>query len=259
MNVLASWRPCCQESRAVSAAPYAPISSAMSGQTTGRPMSVSSAFCTAGLRKVPPCTTICSPKNGRIGDLEHLVQGVLDHRVSQPGGDIADLGAFAQGLLDARVHKDRAARAQVVGRLRAAGQRGEIGDVVAHIAGKSFDEGAAAGGAGFIDLDVLDLPVLDEDGLHILPADIQDEGDLRVEGLGGAEMRQGLHQPLVDAEGGADQVFAVAGDRAAGDVRLQPELLEALAHALQTRLGGADGVAAVAGVVAVRHPAVRNR
>ena len=75
-----------------------------------------------------------------IGDLQHLVQGILDHRVGQAGRDIVDRRALAQGLLDPRVHEDGAARAQVAGSLSRAGQLGKIGHAVAHAAGKRFDE-----------------------------------------------------------------------------------------------------------------------
>ena len=37
-------------------------------------------------------------QNRRVGDFQDLVDGILDHRVSQPGGNIADFSAFSQGL-----------------------------------------------------------------------------------------------------------------------------------------------------------------
>ena len=38
-------------------------------------------------------------QNRGVGDFQDFVDGVLDHRVGQPGGDVADLRAFPQGLV----------------------------------------------------------------------------------------------------------------------------------------------------------------
>jgi hypothetical protein len=62
------------------------------------------------------------------------------------------------------------------------------------------------------------MPILDEDRLHILPTDIQDKGHLWVEGARRPEVGQGFHDALVAAERRPDQVFAVTGHRAAGDL-----------------------------------------
>ena len=86
-------------------------------------------------------------------------------------------------------------------------------------AGKSLDESPAAGRAGFVDLDALDMPISDENGLHILPADIQDESHLRVKGARRPVVGQCLHNALVAAKSRPDQILAIPGHRAAGDSR----------------------------------------
>ena len=53
-------------SLAYSAAPNAPISPAMAGRTTSLPVSFSKERSTASFRKVPPCTTICSPSSSGV-------------------------------------------------------------------------------------------------------------------------------------------------------------------------------------------------
>ena len=50
-------------SRAVRAAPKAPMMPAMAGRVTSRPSSCSKARRTASLWKVPPCTTMCLPRS----------------------------------------------------------------------------------------------------------------------------------------------------------------------------------------------------
>ena len=55
------WSRC--RSRAARAAPKAPISPAMVGRVTFRPSSCSKARSTASFRKVPPWTTMCSPRS----------------------------------------------------------------------------------------------------------------------------------------------------------------------------------------------------
>ena len=99
----------------------------------------------------------------------------------------------------------------------------------------------------------MDLPVFDEDGFHVLAADIQDEGDLGVESRGGAEVGQRLHHALVNAKGGADQVFAIAGHHAAGDVGQEAARLEGRADQAEAGLHRPDGIAAVAGIKIIDH------
>ena len=58
-------------------------------------------------------------------------------------------------------------------------QLGEILNLVAQRAGKRLQERAAAGGAGLVEEDVVDDAVVNLEALDILPADVDDEIDVR--------------------------------------------------------------------------------
>ena len=62
------------------------------------------------------------------------------------------------------------------------------------------------------------MPILHKDGLHILAADIQYEGHIRVEGSCRSEMGQCLHHTFVATERGPNQVLTVASDHAPRNV-----------------------------------------
>ena len=132
-----------------------------------------------------------------IPDFEYLVEAVLDHRVGQAGGDVRYVRPFAQGLLDFGIHEDRAAGSQVAGRLGQDGFLGELGGGEAQGVGKGLDERAAARRAGFVQLDPVQDPVLDEHGFHVLASDIEDEIHFRAYLLGGRVMRQRFHHRQV--------------------------------------------------------------
>src|SRR3989304_3561806 len=56
----------------------------MSGQVTSRPKRCSRAFCTAGLRNVPPCTTICSPSESVLVTFKTLCSAFLMTEYASP-------------------------------------------------------------------------------------------------------------------------------------------------------------------------------
>ena len=191
-----------------------------------------------------------------IGDFQHFVQRIFDDRICQSGGNIVHAGALAQRLFHFRVHKNRAARAQIAGRLRGGRFGGEIRHTVPHRAGKRFDERAAAGRAGFIQFDILNVSVLHINGFHILPADVQNERHIRVESAGGAEVRQRFHHAHIEPEHRVNQIFAVPRDHRAGDVRRVFARPKQVADFCQPVFHCADGVAVVAGIMAEQHPSV---
>jgi hypothetical protein len=78
------------------------------------------------------------------------------------------------------------------GMLAADGRLGELLHGHAHGVGEVGDERAAARRAGLVEHDVLDDAILDLEALHVLPADVEDEVHVGHEGLGAAEVGDGL-------------------------------------------------------------------
>src|SRR5699024_3538990 len=87
---------------------------------------------------------------GGGGDLEHLEEGILDHRVGQSGGDIRHGSPLLLGLLDVGVHENGAPGSQVRGVFGEECLLCEILHAVVQGFGEGLDEGTAAGGAGLI-------------------------------------------------------------------------------------------------------------
>lgn len=83
-------------------------------------------------------------------------------------------GSAALGLHDDRLDKNGAALAKVAGVLAPQRQRAEVPDGDAHARGLLLDEGARAGGADLVHLEVGDLAALRGDILRVLPADFKD-------------------------------------------------------------------------------------
>ena len=82
---------------------------------------------------------------------------------------------------------------------------------------KGFDEGAAAGGAGLVQLHTVHRAVFDLDALHVLSADIQDAVHLRIEESGGMIMGYRFHLTVVQQESGLHQSLSVTGGAGAHD------------------------------------------
>ena len=85
--------------------------------------------------------------------------------------------------------------------------------------------------------------VPDFDAFHVLTADVQNAVHLRIEEGGGLVVGDGLHLPLVQAEGGLQQGLAVAGGAGAENFSLRRQLLLQLTHGPD---GGLDGRALIA-------------
>ena len=153
----------------------------------------------------------------RAGAADDLVQRVLDDRDGQAGGNIGHVRAVLLRLLDGGIHEHRAAGAEIDRLARGQTQLGEILDLIAQRAGERLKERAAAGGAGLVEEDVVDDAVVNLEAFDILPADVDDEIDVGHERARGGEVRHGFDQTEIHAERAADQILAVAGDRARAD------------------------------------------
>ena len=114
----------------------------------------------------------------QIGDADYLGKNILDNGTAEAGHNI--LRAFAVTLLcyDITGHKDGAATAQLRLMLRGKGLTCNFLCRNAQTARKIFQEGAAAGGAGFVHYNIGDNAMIQPDCLHILTADIQKEAGI---------------------------------------------------------------------------------
>ena len=153
----------------------------------------------------------------RAGAADDLVQRVFDDGDGKACGNIGYIRAVLLRLLDGGIHEHRAAGTQVHRLACGKAQLRKRGDVVAKGASERLQERSAAGGTGFIEEDIVDHAVADLEALDVLTADIDDEIDLREEGLGGGKVRDGFNQAEIHAEGIADQILAVTGYRARTD------------------------------------------
>ena len=180
-----------------------------------------------------------------VGQLDHLIQGVFDDGVGKTGGNVLEGRPLLLSLLHVGVHKYGAAGAQIDGIGGKESLLGELGGGVAQGIGKVFKEGAAAGGAGLIQENGVYGVVPDFDAFHVLTADVQNAVHLRIEEGGGLVVGDGLHLPLVQAEGGLQQGLAVAGGAGAENFSLRRQLLLQLTHGPD---GGLDGRALIARV-----------
>ena len=152
-----------------------------------------------------------SAQLGSVRYFDDLEQGILDDGISQAGGDVRHIGAFLLGLFDTGIHKDGTSCSQVNGMGGKEGCPGEILDGIVQGSGERFNEGAAAGGAGLVEQDIVNSAVADPDAFHILAADIQDAVHIGIKEGGRVIMGNGLDLTVIQHEGGLEQGFAVAG------------------------------------------------
>ena len=78
--------------------------------------------------------------------------------------------------------------------------------------------------------------IANADALHILPADIENAVDVRVEKCGGFIVGDGLDLAVIEQEGGLQQRLAVAGRAGARELRARRELFTEQAHGVHGRL-----------------------
>ena len=102
--------------------------------------------------------------------------------------------------------------------LREQAEFAEFLDRVAHRTGKGLDERAAAGRARLVERNVVNALVADLEAFDVLPADVDDEVNVRAEMARRAEVRDRLDQAEVHTEGVLDERLAVAGDCAGYDM-----------------------------------------
>ena len=151
------------------------------------------------------------PQGVQVGKADDLGKDVFDDGAAQAGHDV--LGAAAVALLgdDAAVHKDGAAAAQ---HRRVLGGEGGLLDALggdAQGGGEVLQKGAAAGGAGLIDQDIGDDALVQPHGLHVLAADVQDEGGVGHVLLGRPGVGHRLHRVVLRLESLGEEHLAVAG------------------------------------------------
>ena len=158
-------------------------------------------------------------KFGSVGNLDDLVEGILDDRIGKAGRNVGDGGAFLLGLLYLGIHEYRTAGTQIDGMLREEGSLGKILHRVVQGFGKGLDEGTTAGGAGFVQLYTVHGLVLDLDAFHVLPADVQNAVYLRIKECGGVVMGYRFHLALIQKESSLDQGLTVSCGTGPGDPR----------------------------------------
>ena len=187
-----------------------------------------------------------SAKVGGVGQLDDLVKGVFDDGVGKSRGNILHRRALFLRLLDVGIHEHGAAGAKVDGIFGEQCLFGKPFCAVAKGIGEVFDEGAAPGGAGFVQQNSVHAAVFQLDALHVLPADIQHAVHLRVKKRGGGAVGDGFHLALVQTESRFQEGFSVACGAGAGDVRALGQLVPETRHGIH---GGADGVTLIVGVI----------
>ena len=187
-----------------------------------------------------------SAKVGGVCQLDDLVKGILDDGVGKSRRNILHRGALFLRLLDVGIHEHGASGAEINGIFGEQCLFGKPFCAVAQGIGKVFDEGAAPGGAGFVQQNSVHAAVFQLDALHILPADVQHAVHLRVKKSGGGAVGDGFHLALVQTESRFQEGFSVACGAGAGDVRALGQLVPESCHGLH---GGADGIALIVGVI----------
>ncbi len=159
-------------------------------------------------------------ERAHVLELHDLEQGILYDRERNASRYISDTGAFLLGLLHFRVHEDRATRAEIDRRLRLKRLGRELARRHMQSLSEVLDKGATAGGAGFIQRDIANTSVLDEEAFHVLTADIEYERHLRAEFLRRPQMRKRLDLAAIRMDGRLHDGLAIAGRHRAGDICL---------------------------------------
>ena len=189
-----------------------------------------------------------------IFQFQYFIEAILHHGIGQAGGNVLHRSPFAQHLLHLGVHEDRAAGAQITRMLGTASQAGKLGRRIAQVLSKGLDKRAATGGAGLIDFNTVDDSVGHKHGLHVLTADVEDEGHLLVQMTGRQIMGDGFHNAPTESESCFYQVLAIAGGATSPDIQLgttRPALLLQFPQAFFHR---ANRIAFIIGIIGIYHP-----
>ena len=147
----------------------------------------------------------------QILQTDNLGKYIFYNGTAQTGHDIARILAVSLLCDNTAVHKYCTAAAQY-GRIF--GGKGRLGDLLhrnTQRGGKIFQEGAAAGGAGFVDHNICDDAMIDPDGFHILTADIENKGSVLDVLRRCFGMCYGLDNMAVCRKRPGKQIFTVAG------------------------------------------------
>ena len=110
---------------------------------------------------------------------------------------------------------------------------------------KSLNKGAAAGGAGFVELHTVYGLVLYLDTFHILSADIQDAVHLRVKEGSGIIVGNSLHFPFIQKKRRLYQCLAVSGGAGVGNPCFPRKVAVNLLDGADT---GSQGIAVIVAV-----------
>ncbi len=192
----------------------------------------------------------------QVGNADHLGEDVLDDAAAQARHDV--VGGLAVLLLgnDAAVHEHGAAAAQVGRCLGTEGGAGDFpgGDV--QRAGEAFQERPASARTGLVHHHIGDNVAVDPDGLHVLPADVQDERGIGLEALCRMGVRHGFHLVHIGSQGAGEQHLAVAGGAAARHLKLAAGLGVARVQVAQGAHGNVHRLALVGGVERIHQVAL---
>ena len=135
-----------------------------------------------------------------VADAKDLVEGVANDRVAKARRDVVGRSAVALGLTHLGIHEDRAAGAEVDGRVRAKRRRHEFGEREFKLVREGLQEGSAARAAGFVQGHAGNESVLDGEALHVLAADVDHVAHVGLEVRGRALMRERFDFGPVGAE-----------------------------------------------------------
>ena len=183
-----------------------------------------------------------------VFELHDLEERILDDGERNARGNIGNFRTFLLRLLDLRVHEDGATRAEVNGRLRINGFGRKLCRRHVQSLGKILDKGTTAGGTRFIERDIANAAILDEEALHILSADIEYECDLRAEFLCRPQMREGLDLAAVSMQSRLDNGLAISRRHRAGNMRAFRQSLIEFLDFLYHRLERRTMIAAIRGI-----------
>ncbi len=156
---------------------------------------------------------------GGVFDPDHFIQGVADDGNGYAGRNIADICAVLIRLLHLGVHKYRAASAEVDRMPGFETKRREFPDIHAERLGEIFNERTASGGTSFVQHDRLDYAVADEETLHVLATDVENEVHAWQEMVGSLIVGHSFDLTNIGPQRDLGKPFAVAGDDGVDDTR----------------------------------------
>ncbi|CDC70619.1 unknown [Oscillibacter sp. CAG:155] len=188
-----------------------------------------------------------------IGDPNHLGKDVFDNGPAKARHQVIRLLAVALFIDDGAVHEHGAPAAQLRG---TPGTEGGLGHLVhrhSQRGGKIFQERPAAGGTGLVEHDVGDHTILEPDGLHVLAADVQQEGGIREKAAAAPGVGHGLHCVVIRVERRGKHLLPVTGGTQAQHLQPDPLFPVFLCQSHESLPHHPQGFSLVIGVEGVRH------